>query len=186
MPIALDQGGTSAPGLKLKNKGDHAIIRLCHQQVRPLLEFGTKKPKLKDDGTPRKELVITGLFMGGSAVITTGPKENRVDETPNLGSEVRIYLNGHKFGAWIEAKKALGTLNVGDVVKITYVRDERSQGGGADKKVWEFKMRAAQPSTENREVAIAETVYHRIEKDGGGSDDEPSADGNEVDDDIGF
>jgi hypothetical protein len=160
--------------LKLKNKGDHAIIRLCHQQVRDLLEFGTRKPKLKDDGNPRKELVITGMFMGGTGVITTGPKEARKDETPELGSEVRLYLNGHKFGSWIEAKKALGALNVGDVVKITYIKDEKSAGGGADKKVWEFKMRSARVEDEAHEVAQAERVYHRIEEDGGDSDDDTS------------
>lgn len=166
MPIPLDNGGGGAPGLKLKNKGDHAIVRLCHQAVRDALEFGTKKPKLKDDGTPRKELVVTAIFMDGTAVITTGGKENRIDEVPEAGLEVRLYLSGHKFGAWIEAKRNAGNVNVGDVVKVTYVRDERSTGGGADKKVWEFKVRAARVEDEAAEVACAEAAYHRIEKDG--------------------
>lgn len=166
MPIALDQGGSAAPGLKLKDQGDHAIVRLCHQLTRDKREFGTNKILYKEDGkTPRKELVLTGIYMGGSAVITTGPKGKRVDEDPTLGSEVRLYIGGHKFGAWIDAKK-LYKPNVGDVVKVTYTKDEPSAGGGQDKKVWKFEIRAALSDVEGADVQKAEAIFHRIAQDG--------------------
>lgn len=170
MPIALDQGGSAAPGLKLKNHGDYAVVRLCHQEVRDAIEFGTKKPKLKDNGKPKKQLVLTGIYMDGTACITTGPKGARVDEDPEKGGEVRLYIEGHKFGAWIEAKNA-SKPNVGDVVKITYTRDEPSSGGGQDKKVWEFKIRPFRIEDEKVDVAKAENIFHRIAKDGLKSDD---------------
>lgn len=169
MPISLDGGGGAPPGIKLKNKGDHAVLRVCHQKQRDALEFGTKKPKLKDDGTPRKELVVTALFISGTAVITTGGEENRHDESPKAGSEVTLYLSGHKFGSWIEAKRAAGSVNVGDVVKVTYEKDEKSQGGGADKKVWSMKFRPGHVGQEDQDIRKAEGVYRRIENQGEGT-----------------
>jgi hypothetical protein len=168
MPISLDGGG-GAPGLKLKNKGDYAVLRVCHQKQRDALEFGTKKPKLKDDGSPRKELVVTAIFMSGTAVITTGGEDDRRDVTPKQGSEVTLYLGGHKFGSWIEAKRAAGSVNVGDVVRVTYEKDEKSQGGGADKKVWSMKFRVSRVEDEAEEVRKAEGVYRRMVNKGAGS-----------------
>jgi hypothetical protein len=151
MAISLDTPRT--PTLKLSEHKQHVIGRVLHVAVVPWIEYGTTRQKVGKDGQLRTQEVVTlGVIKG------TGHKSD--GEALVEGVEVAVWLNGHRRWDWSEAKKAAKGLNVGDRVRITYVRDEPSKGG-APKKVWAFEIVRA--SSDDPMVAEAEAAYHRIE-----------------------
>jgi len=154
MPISLETPAT--PSVKLRNIGDHVDVVVAHTKVVPWREFGTGNIKLGKDGQERTQDCVTFVVLGGNGVVGS----NGVDTPVTPGMEVTYYFAGHGRWEWIEAKKARGGLNVGDVARIKYDRDEPSESGNP-KKVRTVKLREARPE-EAQYVAQAEQVYRRL------------------------
>lgn len=114
MPIPLEEeyvGGT--PVLKRRIIGETFIGGIIKFEMRDILK--DKAPVLKDDGKPRKELVVY-LWTTESTMIAGLDDDECV---PVHGTVVRAILKGGGFSSWIDAKKALGRrINVGDVVYL--------------------------------------------------------------------
>ena len=116
MPITLDQPtGPRVPVMKRQRIGDTVTGAVVRTEQRDVLKDG--EPVLKPNGKPRQELVVTIVVMPG----TTMPAGIGSDPAtvPQAGEVCRMILRGKSFGDWIEAKNALGPLNVGDVVSQT-------------------------------------------------------------------
>jgi hypothetical protein len=113
MPISLDDGGRGPglPVLKRTALGQIFVGALVKTEQRDVIKDGA--PKLKDNGRPQQELVLTLLTMPG----TTSPAGIGDSQgIPAPGDLVRMILRGASFGQWIEAKKTHGQLAVGDIV----------------------------------------------------------------------
>ena len=154
MPISLEQ--PAIPSVKLRNIGDEVVIAIAHAKVVPWREYGTNNVKVGADGKPRTQDCVTGIVVRGTGVVT----RNDQDEVVKPGEEVAIYLAGHNRWEYIEAKRKLGGLNVGDVLQWKYDRDEPSQSGNP-KKVRTCAMRRAKPE-EAATVAACEALYSRL------------------------
>jgi hypothetical protein len=113
MPTPLDDGGRG-PGLPVVKRtaiGQTFVGALVKTEQRNVIKDGA--PKLKDNGKPQQELVLTLLTMPG----TTAPAGIGDSQgTPAPGDLVRMILRGASFGQWIEAKQKHGSLMTGDVV----------------------------------------------------------------------
>jgi hypothetical protein len=133
-------GGSTAtfvPGVKLRTIGTYVDIAAVDLKQVPWKDFVTKEVKIGDDGKPRTQDLVTGLVIGGTGVIVADDTE-RVVAPDEL---VSIYFAGHHRWEFIQAQKKLeGGLQVGDVIRIKYDRDEPSRAGNP-KKVWSVQIR---------------------------------------------
>lgn len=142
MPIPLGGNtGTSAINLKLPNVGDYVDIAIVDKEQLPEKDMVTGQPKLKDNGKPKMQLRLTALYQAGSGpgLATQG------DEvlTPGVDDVVTLYLSGHKFGAWIDAEKEHGLVNVGDLCRVTFTHTEKAKTRGFhDAKIWSVQLKA--------------------------------------------
>lgn len=76
------------------------------------------KAILNSRGKPAQEEVLTILVLEGTTgTISGGELED--DATPEVGSVGRIIVKGLAYGALIDARKAVGSMFVGDVVTVT-------------------------------------------------------------------
>lgn len=116
MPITLDTPtGERYPVLRRRRLGETFIGAICKlPEQRDVLKDG--QPVLKDNGKPRKELVVTMVTMPGT---TMGAGLGDTESVPAPGDIVRVILKGGGFGAWIEADNSLKPRQVGDVVTLT-------------------------------------------------------------------
>lgn len=114
MPISLDDGGRG-PGLPVVKRtaiGQTFVGALVKTEQRDVMKDGA--PKIKDNGKPQQELVLTLQVMPG----TTAPAGIGDSQgIPAPGDLVRMILRGASFGQWIEARKSHGSLETGDVVE---------------------------------------------------------------------
>lgn len=170
MAINLEKPRTLRATVR-KNVGDYLTAAVIDKKEAPRTEYGTGRPMLKDDGTPKKQLVITCLVIDGSKA-TVGPKD---DTRPGAAGEVvNIYLPGWDFGAWIDANKNR-QLTVGDVFRWSFTGTEKSTGGSDnDRKVTKFEVRGPKPD-EAAQTARCEELYHELRNGGGVSLDEGGA-----------
>lgn len=156
MPIDIDDGPASGPSVKIPNVGDYITFAVIDTEVVPWIEFGTQVAKIGNDGKPRTQDLIHALVVdGGSAYVRDddGTFEVRGEKHshPATGTVVRLYLAGHHRWEYIQAKKKLGKLQVGDVGKWTVERFEASsKGGNNDKKVTSFGLRHPKPGEETQ------------------------------------
>jgi hypothetical protein len=133
MPIELEGDRPAGlPVVKRTRIGETfvgAVVRAEQRDVTKTVD-GVRKPVLKDNGKARQELVVTCVVMPD----TTAPAG--IGETtgvPAPGDQVRLILKGAAFGAWIEAKNALGKLQVGDVVTQRTTVAQAYDANGAPK-----------------------------------------------------
>lgn len=130
MPIELTEpnAGPRTPILKRRTIGETftgALVKTPEQ--RDQLD-GDGKPKLKDNGKPRQELVITMVALPG-ATMAAGIGQDP-PAPPAAGEVVRTILRGLAFGQWIDAKNAHGTLQVGDIITLTTTHGQAYDAGG--------------------------------------------------------
>lgn len=115
MPITLDEPtGPRIPVMKRQRIGEHLTGAVVRTTQRDVLKDG--QPVLKDNGKPRQELVITIVVMPGTTM-TAGIGQDAPPAVPAAGEITRMILRGASFGQWIEAKNAMGPLQVGDIVE---------------------------------------------------------------------
>lgn len=133
-------------------------------------------PKLKDNGRPRQELVIT--LMTVASTMTCGSKDD--NHVPQPGEIVRDILKGKAYGTWIDAEKAVGGIQVGDVYSINttngqaYDQNGQAYGpvlstqaeveaqllnGSTVGRYGDLTLRRA-TTEEQPQVAAAEAAYH--------------------------
>lgn len=156
--MAIPLQTKAAPALKLPEVGDAVVVAIAHEEMVPLYQFrrdgGPKVRATTQDGKERNQLKLTVVVVSGKAV--TG--ENLEPVAPR--EEAVIYLAGHNWFSYIEASKKLGGVNVGDVLKWKYDRDEPGKGA-EDKKMRVSTVRHATPD-EAQVVAQCEDIYRRL------------------------
>lgn len=129
MAIATDTTVSGAPFAKFAEIGQTLIGAFASdpsKSRRQMLNYETKKPILKDDGSPRLEEVMHFVAMPGTTA-GTGDLEALTEIEP--GTHVRYSVSGWKWGQVIQARKALPAANgfaagqpcSGDVYTITLV-----------------------------------------------------------------
>lgn len=117
MPITLDEPqGPRIPVMKRQRIGDTVTGAVVRTEQRDVLKDG--QPALKDNGKPRQELVVTIVVLPGTTM-PAGIGQDAVPAVPAAGDIARMILRGASFGQWIEAKNAMGPLQVGDIVTQT-------------------------------------------------------------------
>lgn len=151
--MAIVIGQSTTPACKLSEIGDFVEGHLCYVREVPWIEYGTQRPKLGKDGKPRTQERLTLIVTVGNAKI--GSDGERVQP----GDTVAVYLHGARRWSWIEAKRKRGDLTIGDVVRVTYARDEKGQAAQA-KHIWDVTIT---PTHDAEATARAESVYHREE-----------------------
>ena len=114
MPITLDEpttgGGT--PVVKRQALGQTWKSYLIRYEQRDVLK--EDKPVLKDNGKPRQELVVH-VVTHPSSTMEVGLGDDV--GPPTKGQVCRMILRGKAFSDWIDAKRSLGTFQVGDCVE---------------------------------------------------------------------
>jgi hypothetical protein len=117
MPITLDEPqGPRIPVMKRQRIGDSVTGAVVRTVQRDVLKDG--QPALKDNGKPRQELVVTIVTLPGTTM-PAGIGQDIPAAVPTAGDVTRMILRGASFGQWIEAKNAMGPLQVGDIVTQT-------------------------------------------------------------------
>lgn len=143
MTIALD-AGTSAghPAIKFGDVGDHATLGIANVEDRPSRDFDTGDPLTWDDGTPRTHPVITAIVIAASEGAYTGTDDDR--STVKTGDVVTIHAEGSRWYAYRDARKARGTVTLGDVMKWTFDSEEPpKKRGHKPRKVYVAAIRPA-------------------------------------------
>lgn len=149
-----DGGGNRYPSLKLRNVGDYVDAAVAHQIAVGRTEFGSDRPKLKRDGTQQTQDVVTVVVIGGKGVI----EEDGVDRPAKPGEIAVIFIasrdrwdsDGDKARAkgaaksWSGAKKDLGGLATGDVLRWKFEAEVPGQGD-RDRKIRTFLLRRPRP-----------------------------------------
>ena len=156
MPIQLDT--PMAPSVRFTKIGQVLVSHVCHVSVEPLREFGSTKIKMTDDGRERSQDKVTLLVQKGTAQLKEGEGLRAV----KTGEEVVLWFQGQRRWSWIEAKRKAGGLQVGDVMRIVYAKDEEGKGA-QPRKIWAVEIRRPKDGEETEIVELCEKVYHRIE-----------------------
>lgn len=122
------------PVLKWQTVGTYVEFAVVdYNDTAPVKEGGVQKVRRFDDGTEKKvtQDVITGLVIGGTALVSPPEDDNRLDPvTPGL--VVTQFVAGHNRWdpnraqnhgqSWRAAKDVLGRgLVIGDLVRIDYL-----------------------------------------------------------------
>lgn len=104
MPIeesTTEDGGALVPVIKATAIGQKFVGAICAKTERRDVLGADGKPKLKDNGKARQELVVTCLAMPGTTAVTGKAGEERAIEP---GDVVRFILKGGAYSEWIEAE----------------------------------------------------------------------------------
>lgn len=156
MPIPLEDS-TPIPSVKVPNVGDEVIFAIVKVDVVPWTDFTSGEVKVGKDGKQRTQDRIRAIVISGNA--STGKKGDYQPIHP--GQEVNVFLAGHHRWEYVQAKKAHGVLNVGDVARWKFERTEPSQGGGGDKHVTSVAIRSPK-AEEAKYVTQAEELYMQL------------------------
>ena len=126
MPIQLEEDRpTGHPVIKLRSIGDEYVGGIVRFEMRDVWKDGA--PALKENGKARQEMVVW-LLTQTSTMAASIKDEERI---PARGEIVRRILRGKDFGAWIDAKNALGrAVQVGDMMRLTCDRAVRFRSMG--------------------------------------------------------
>jgi hypothetical protein len=158
MPIPLEEN-KPIPSVKLPEIDNTVSFAIGHTKVVPWNDISTGNVKVGEDGKERTQDRVAGVVVSGTGVV--GTKKDGYEKVAP-GQDVTLYFSGHHRWEYIQAKKAHGTLNVGDICTCTYVRDEASRMvGGNAKHVWDVSIRAA-TGDEQQYVDQAEALYRRL------------------------
>lgn len=131
-------GGSAAPALKFPTVGtEHTLTIIEPPELRDQTDFQTGELLTWKDGTPRKQLVVTGT----------------VDESQREGSddtlERRLYIKGQMQKAVGEAVREAGErdLKVGGKLWVKYTGDGQAERGKNPPKQYAAKYKAPEGSS---------------------------------------
>ena len=143
---------TFIPYINLSAIGTYVDVAIFDLKPVPWKDFVTKEVKIGDDGKPRTQDLVTGIAISGTATVRVDDVERTV--TPD--EVVTMYFASHRRWEFIQAQKTLdGGLQVGDVLRVKYDRDEPSKAGNP-KKVWTVQIRRAKPDEAARSARCEE------------------------------
>ena len=176
--MSIPLGGSAGPKIptvKLPNVGDYVDLAIIDKEQVPEKDMVTGQPKLKDNGQPKQQLRLTGFALGGTFQATRGEDVLAAGDLAN--ETVTVYLSGHKFGAWIDAEKDYGVVNVGDVVRIAFDRTQKAQTRGFhDAKIWTVEISPAEGAALTAKCEAAHLERKASERIPlGGGDERPPA-----------
>lgn len=129
MPIELPEhnsGGNLPPVLKRRRIGETFRGALAESPLQRDQTDGDGNPKLKPNGRPRQELVLTFVTISSDMIAGLAGEES----VPAPGAPVRCILRGRAYGDWIEANNALRPRRIGDIVELTTDRAVRYDANG--------------------------------------------------------
>lgn len=154
-PDATQLLGEAPPTISFKEIGDmvRGTIRNMNvtQRRRFMPDGSVGEPLFYSDGSPQLQIVIT---------LETGTGG---DADPHDGLR-RLFVHGQMQSAIKQAVKDAGRAapSVGSFLKVTFVKEEPSKGGGNDKKIYEAvyvpQDNGARTNDPGREVAHQEAL----------------------------
>ncbi len=137
MPIQAQTtsgGGESLPGLKFPEVGTEVMYRLAHAAVIDKTVFGSNPPRVEtwDDGSPKKQLKLTGILMTPGFRAVKQPDDSYLYEPIPAGTAIVDVISGHnRFTedahrqSWGQAENLYGGAPmIGDVVHTIRGEDE--------------------------------------------------------------
>ena len=126
--IALDTPGSSGPpSIKFDKPGAWAVVGIVDVNDYQQRDLATGDLKTWADGKPMMGKVVTALVVSQDGTYT-GRDDDRESVEP--GQLVSIWCEKGKHYTWRDAKKAHGTVNVGDVMKWERGADEPPKKAG--------------------------------------------------------
>lgn len=123
MPIPLDTPGTGGPpAVKFGQIGDYVTVGIADVRDVPSKDYDTGEPEFWPNGDPKMHPRVTGIVIDAQGA-TVGKDE---DERPvEVGELVSLYMQGARFFAWRDAKKAHGVVDAGDVMRWRFAREDK-------------------------------------------------------------
>lgn len=147
------------PSIKLRQPGQYVDFHVVDIASVPRYEFGTRNPKLNQQGQPQEQHKVTVLVVGGTAQIPD-PNQEGAERTVIAGDVATIYVGGREkwdpdldktrqpteFRSWGGAVDTLPDkqLCCGDFARWTYEGDVQGQGT-QPRKVRTFRLRRPRP-----------------------------------------
>lgn len=158
MSIKLDEERTVFPAVKFNAKGDYVDVAVIRIETIPLKAYGSGAPIIGSDGQPRSQTRLTGLVVGGPALIKDGDALRPVQ----ANELVSLYLKGLSRYEFFQAKKKLdGGMLVGDFMRWKYTDDAPGQAPGTTKKVYTINIKHPDAKDAER-TAECEKHYNAI------------------------
>jgi hypothetical protein len=185
-PISTPGENRRPPAVSLPTVGAYVDVAIVDEEKAPRYEFGSREPMLTADGRPRTKDILTALVIGGTGTV----KDDNGDPRPVKPDElVSIHVEGQNrwdpdhdkavgsdgYRSWSGAKTVHGQLEVGDVVRWVYERDQQGQGA-MPRKLRLFRIRRPKVeefSRTERCEALHRERHAGIPADAGSYDDAP-------------
>ena len=117
MAIELDSPRSSIPVIGPRDFGQRAKGMVVNKEQRTRLDRDGETI-LNSRGKPAQEEVLTILVLDDNTGTISGGDLND-DYTPEAGSVARMIIRGLTFGKLIDARKAVGVTQVGDVIELS-------------------------------------------------------------------
>jgi hypothetical protein len=119
MAIELDQptAGTRPPVVGARGLGQAVIGMVIDKEVRARQDRDGK-PILNSRGKPAQEEVLTVMVLAGTTGTVSGG-DLADDRVPDVGEVCRLIFRGLGYGKLIDARRAVGGTQVGDVITVT-------------------------------------------------------------------
>lgn len=130
------QDNTSHPTVKLPEIGSSIVLAIGHVKRMPQNDFVTGEQKISTRGNPMTQDLIIGVVMDYNGSLVS---ENDVTREPKKGETVNLWC-GSRTMSWVKAKRKLGPLDTGDVVKVTFA-ETKPTDRGSPQKIWSFQLR---------------------------------------------
>lgn len=145
MGITLEEPRELLPVVRLPAVGDFVTGHLIHIKKGIDKDQQTGKPKLKANGEAKQVQILTVLITDFSDGAEVGLGDSY--DTPQAGVLARIYVQGGTWNWWIEAKKQVECVEVGDVLRWKFEsvtpNPNRQQSDFKNRK---FSLRKPKPS----------------------------------------
>ena len=119
MPIQLDNptSSTRPPVVAARGLGQTVIGMVVDKEQRHRQDR-EGAPILNSRGRPAQEEVLTIIVLDGTTGTVSGGDLND-DWTPDVGQLARVIFRGLSYGKLIDARKSVGSTNVGDLITVT-------------------------------------------------------------------
>jgi hypothetical protein len=162
MSIPLDTPTTGGPpAVRLGDIGSYIDVGIVNVEDVQSRNFDTGEPEVWDDGKPKMHPRITGLVITSQGMTVGKDTEER---DPQPGELVSIYAQGGRLYPWRDAKKAHGTVHVGDVLRWKFETTEAPRNPkfrGNPRKVIAATLRAPR-GDDGDLVARCEDAHHNL------------------------
>jgi hypothetical protein len=148
------------PSIKLRAPGQYVDFHVVDITEVPRYEFGTRNPKLNQQGQPMKQHRVTALVAGGTGHIPDDTGPDGAERVVRAGDVAIVYIAGrdkwdpdldktrqpNEGRSWGGAVDTLPDkqLCCGDVVRWTYEGDVQGQGA-QPRKIRTFRLRRPRP-----------------------------------------